>query len=86
MYGDLLGEFGEGVVEDCDVVRCGGNGVLVRAGALGTIVGCRFADVGGFGVEFVDPRFGSAARDIASREEGKKHPSGSEESARRTMS
>ena len=76
VYGDLLGEFGEGVVEDCDVVRCGGNGVLVRAGALGTIVGCRFADVGGFGVEFVDPRFGSAARDNRVARGGKKTPVG----------
>lgn len=76
VYGDLLGEFGEGFVEDCDVARCGGDGVLVRAGALGTVVGCRFEDVGGFGVEFVDPRFGSAARNNRVARGGKKIPVG----------
>jgi parallel beta-helix repeat protein len=59
IYGDLLGEFGGGVVEGCEIVSNGQDGVLLRGGARGDVVNNVVADNGRFGVELVDCGEGS---------------------------
>ena len=63
VYGDLLGEFGSGVVSGCVVSNNGGDGVLLRQGARGEVFGNTITDNGGFSVELVDVREGTTLRD-----------------------
>ena len=60
VYGDLLGEFGSGVVEQCEIMDNGADGVLIRGGARGTVTGNAVTNNGRFGVELVDCGEGSA--------------------------
>ena len=49
IYGDLLGEFGGGVVEGCEIANNGQDGVLLRGGARGDVVNNVVSDNGRFG-------------------------------------
>lgn len=59
VYGDLYGEFGRGVVEGCEIVNNGQDGVLLRGGARGDVVSNVVAGNGRFGVELVNCGEGS---------------------------
>ena len=72
VYGDLLGEFGSGAIARCVVSRNGGDGVLLRQGARGEVVGNTITDNGGFSVELVDVREGTTVRDNVLGTGGKK--------------
>lgn len=74
MYGDLMGEFGGGVVEACGIFRNGQDGVLLRGGARGDVVDNVVADNGRFGVELIDCGEGSSVRGNTVSGSGKKIP------------
>jgi hypothetical protein len=62
VFGDLLGDVGGGKIEKCFITKNGGDGVVVRQGAIGTITECEIVENDGYAVTLIDVRKGTAVK------------------------
>ena len=74
VYGDLLGEVGSGKIEGCQIAKNGGDGVLLRQGAKGVVIGNTIQDNAGYSIEVFDVREGTVLKNNKWQDEGKKKP------------